>query len=150
MRIPRREEGQGLVEYALILVLIAVVVIVILEILGGSLVLAYARIIGGLNGQVMSGSGQEAIILSYDMEVSGGGGTCTVNVTDISALVVQDGEPLENTAVSIPADATGGSPSNPSGTTNGNGVVSGLSTGSFNASCGGTFTLGLLSTGINP
>ncbi len=30
-----REEGQGLVEYALILVLIAVVVIVILTLLGG-------------------------------------------------------------------------------------------------------------------
>jgi pilus assembly protein Flp/PilA len=31
---PRHEEGQGLVEYALILVLVAVVVIVILSLLG--------------------------------------------------------------------------------------------------------------------
>lgn len=34
---PQREEGQGLVEYALILVLIAVVVIVILGTLGTSI-----------------------------------------------------------------------------------------------------------------
>ncbi|MDT8307218.1 MAG: Flp family type IVb pilin, partial [Anaerolineae bacterium] len=47
-----REEGQGLVEYALILVLIAVVVIVILTILGSTVAVAYARIIGGLSGQV--------------------------------------------------------------------------------------------------
>jgi len=32
-----REEGQGLVEYALILVLIAIVVIVILSLLGGQI-----------------------------------------------------------------------------------------------------------------
>lgn len=149
MKIPQREEGQGLVEYALALVLIAIVVIAILSLVGSSLVLAYARIIGGLNGQVMSGSGQEAIILSYDMTVTSAGGTCSIDLTDITALVVQDGEPLENTAVTIPASATGGSVTDPTGTTNGSGVASGM-TASGNASCGGTLTLGLLQVSVNP
>ncbi len=37
MLFPRHEEGQGLVEYALILVLVAVVVIVVLGLLGDSI-----------------------------------------------------------------------------------------------------------------
>lgn len=43
-----REEGQGLVEYALILVLVAVVVIVILSILGPSLGNIFSNIINAL------------------------------------------------------------------------------------------------------
>jgi pilus assembly protein Flp/PilA len=43
-----REEGQGLVEYALILVLIAVVVIVILTTLGTQVSGVFSRISGGL------------------------------------------------------------------------------------------------------
>lgn len=43
-----REEGQGLVEYALILVLVAVVVIVILSILGPSLGNIFSNIINSL------------------------------------------------------------------------------------------------------
>lgn len=39
-----REEGQGLVEYALILVLIAVVVIVILTLLGGQVSTIFSTI----------------------------------------------------------------------------------------------------------
>jgi pilus assembly protein Flp/PilA len=45
-----REKGQGLVEYALILVLIAVVVIVILTVLGTQVSTVFSRITSGLRG----------------------------------------------------------------------------------------------------
>ena len=44
-----REEGQGLVEYALILVLVAIVVIVILTLLGTQVSSVFSRITSGLN-----------------------------------------------------------------------------------------------------
>ncbi|HMO57789.1 MAG TPA: Flp family type IVb pilin [Roseiflexaceae bacterium] len=44
-----KEEGQGLVEYALILVLIAIVVIGILTLLGGQVSAVFSRISAGLN-----------------------------------------------------------------------------------------------------
>jgi pilus assembly protein Flp/PilA len=43
-----REDGQGLVEYALILVLVAIVVIVILTLLGGQVSTVFSRITSGL------------------------------------------------------------------------------------------------------
>ncbi len=43
-----REEGQGLVEYALILVLVAIVVIAILTILGPEIGNVFSRITSGL------------------------------------------------------------------------------------------------------
>ncbi|RME37651.1 MAG: Flp family type IVb pilin [Thermoflexia bacterium] len=43
-----REEGQGLVEYALILVLVAIVVIVILTLLGGQVSNVFSRITDAL------------------------------------------------------------------------------------------------------
>jgi len=45
-----REEGQGLVEYALILVLIAIVVIIILGILGTQVSTIFSQISSGLGG----------------------------------------------------------------------------------------------------
>ncbi|HMQ30167.1 MAG TPA: Flp family type IVb pilin [Chloroflexaceae bacterium] len=44
-----KEEGQGLVEYALILVLIAIVVIGILTVLGGRVSQVFSEINSGLN-----------------------------------------------------------------------------------------------------
>jgi pilus assembly protein Flp/PilA len=44
-----REDGQGLVEYALILVLIAIVVIGILTLLGGKVSQVFSEINSGLN-----------------------------------------------------------------------------------------------------
>ncbi len=44
----RGEEGQGMVEYALILVLIAVVVIVVLIVLGNQVQNVFCNISGGL------------------------------------------------------------------------------------------------------
>ena len=45
-----REEGQGLVEYALILVLISIAVIVIMELMGTSIGDIFNQIIGALGG----------------------------------------------------------------------------------------------------
>ncbi len=45
-----REEGQGLVEYALILVLIAIIVIVILRTLGQKVSNTFSQISSGLGG----------------------------------------------------------------------------------------------------
>ncbi|MBN1890456.1 MAG: Flp family type IVb pilin [Thermoflexales bacterium] len=44
-----REEGQGLVEYALILVLVAVVVIAILVILGNQVSGVFSSVVSGLS-----------------------------------------------------------------------------------------------------
>ena len=46
----QREEGQGLVEYALILVLVAIVVIAILTLLGPQIGNVFSRITSGLAG----------------------------------------------------------------------------------------------------
>lgn len=43
-----REEGQGLVEYALILVLVAIIVIVILALLGPAIGNIFSNIVGQL------------------------------------------------------------------------------------------------------
>lgn len=49
--MPRQdEEGQGLVEYALILVLVAIVVIAILAIVGPQIGNIFSRITSGLSG----------------------------------------------------------------------------------------------------
>jgi pilus assembly protein Flp/PilA len=48
--LPKREEGQGLVEYALILVLVAVVVIAILLQVGPQLRLAFGKVTAVLQG----------------------------------------------------------------------------------------------------
>lgn len=45
-----REEGQGLVEYALVLVLVAVVVIAILTLLGPQIGAVFTDIVNGLGG----------------------------------------------------------------------------------------------------
>ncbi len=48
-RLPHNDEGQGLVEYALILVLVAVVVIAILALLGPAIGNIFSNIIDSLN-----------------------------------------------------------------------------------------------------
>jgi pilus assembly protein Flp/PilA len=48
--LPRDEQGQGLVEYALILVLVAVVVIAILAILGPQIGNIFSQVTNGLSG----------------------------------------------------------------------------------------------------
>jgi pilus assembly protein Flp/PilA len=50
MLFAAKEKGQGLVEYALILVLIAIVVIVVLTALGGQVETVFQTITTGLGG----------------------------------------------------------------------------------------------------
>ena len=45
-----REEGQGLVEYALILVFIAILVIAVLELLGPEIAAIYQQILDAITG----------------------------------------------------------------------------------------------------
>ena len=54
-----REEGQGLVEYALILVLVAVVVIVILTSLGPTIGNVFSTVSSGLGGQIADSGAPE-------------------------------------------------------------------------------------------
>lgn len=66
------ETGQGLVEYALILVLVAIVVIVVLAILGPSIGNVYTQIVSALEGPIISmsasrtggGTGNDVIVHS--------------------------------------------------------------------------------------
>ena len=48
--LPKNEEGQGLVEYALILVLVAIVVIAILALLGPQIGNIFSKVTNGLSG----------------------------------------------------------------------------------------------------
>ena len=122
MKIPKKEDGQGLVEYALLLVLVAIVIIAILTILGSQVNLVFAKVVAGLNGQVITGVGTEAVVTGYDKSVSGTT-TCTATLSDISFIGLQDGEILENGTVSL-AITIGGNTSVQSGSTGSNGIGS--------------------------
>jgi len=144
MNIPKKEQGQGLVEYALILVLVAVVVILVLQILGSAVTVVYVRVIGGLNGQVLSGVGTEYLVSGVNVSTAGAG-LCTVTISNVTVVAFNNGNSLANTNISVPVTASGGSPTSLNGTTDNNGVASGLSK-SFGAACSGTLTIGNYST----
>lgn len=133
MNIPEREEGQGLVEYALVLVLIAVVVIAILTILGPQVVLVFARVAGGLQGDSLdAGSGDTAVIVSYDSTATGSSGSsCSGTISNVNfAVVDSSGKILTNQAVSAEIRVNGqGGAGNVSGTANNSGLAS--SSGSY-------------------
>jgi pilus assembly protein Flp/PilA len=122
MKIPKREEGQGLVEYALILVLVAVIIIAILTILGSSVMVVYARVIGGLNGQVVTGQGTEAIVTSHSANINQGTGGCAGTVSNISYIGLQDGAILKSGTVSIRILVDGAVVHTLSGSTNASGT----------------------------
>ena len=150
--LPKREEGQGLVEYALVLVLIAIAVIIILAVLGSAVALVYVRVVGGLNGQSITSSGTEYVVLGADISVSGGGSSCSVTISDATVAVISDGEMLKNSSSgSIAISAPGGS-SSMSGTTDNLGLASGLSGSLSGVTCGSKLTIGNTgySAAINP
>ncbi len=130
-----REDGQGLVEYALILVLIAIVVVIALTVMGGTLTTTYARIIGGVNGQTFSGSGHEFVILSYDEARSGGGGTCSVTFSNISIIALLDGSANGGASVTVPVSVDGVGQAGLSATTNSRGMASVASAGPYSGAC---------------
>ena len=120
MKIPKREEGQGLVEYALLLVLVAVVIIAILTVLGDQVNLVFARVIAGINGQVITGQGTEVIVAGYDLTMSGTA-QCKAKIEDISFIGLQDGALLEGGAVSVAVQVGGSTIDTLSGSTGANG-----------------------------
>ncbi len=104
MHIQEKENGQGLVEYALILVLVAVVVIAILTILGPTVTLVYARVIGGFSGQSVTLQGNEVIILGLSEDWSnGGGGTCNLTVSADAMVGLVDGELVTDQSITARA-----------------------------------------------
>lgn len=137
----RREEGQGLVEYALLLVLVAIVVIAILALLGDELNGVFARVIAGLNGQEMTGTGTEYVITGMGASATGSPPDCTVTVSDMRVTVFIDGDVAgPGVSVSGSVSVSGGSGGSTSGTT-GSGGTATLSNVSGTGNCSGTATL---------
>ncbi len=128
----QREEGQGLVEYALLLVLVAVVIIGILTILGSSVMVVYARVIGGLNGQVVTGQGIEAVVTGFESNITQGGMGCSGTVSNISFIGLNNGAILESGTVTIRILVDGVVVRTLSGSTNASGM--GTLGGSYNVS----------------
>ncbi len=136
-----RQKGQGLVEYALILVLVAVVVIAILALLGPAINGAFARVIAALNGQDMTGIGTEYVITGLSASASGAAPDCTVNVTNMQVTVFEDGE-LVGTGVAVSGSVSfsGGAGGSASGSTGSNGTAT-LNNVSGVGNCSGSATL---------
>jgi pilus assembly protein Flp/PilA len=143
MRFSKKEEGQGLVEYALLLVLVAVVIIVILALMGRTLTTVYAQVLAGLNGQTLDGAGTEYVVTGVGAQVSGAAPFCTVAISG-TVIVFEDGQ-LAGAGIGVNGSASwsGGSGGSVSGSTDGNGTasVSGAS-GSGNCSGSATITVG--------
>jgi pilus assembly protein Flp/PilA len=98
----KRQEGQGLVEYALILVLVAIVVIVILQLLSSSIILAYARVMGGFNGQHITGIDNEGIFITYGLEeIRLPGGQCRGTFTDMTFILTEEGQLVTDRTLNI-------------------------------------------------
>ena len=85
-----REKGQGLVEYALILVLIAVVVIMIVTLLGSRVNLIFAQIAVNMDPQYAGMFNGPALTLNAgDVSVTGDGfGGASVRVTGFTSTTV--------------------------------------------------------------
>lgn len=139
MRKTKNEDGQGLVEYALVLVLVAVVVMVVLSMVGDKVVLAYAQVMGGFNGDTLDDG---VIMLSGDISVVDAGG-CTATIQNVRFIVVDsDRNALKNQSVSativkntVPTGQT------ISGTANGSGIATYAGPQTVNGSCPLNITL---------
>ncbi len=94
LRKLRQEKGQGLVEYALILVLIAVVVLVVVNLLGNQVNLIFARITLALQ-EPGNFSGDPVTVTSVSANASGGCsfGTCSVTASASVSLSGASGSP---------------------------------------------------------
>lgn len=105
-RFYRRQEGQGLVEYALILVLVAIVVIAVLMLLGPTIADVFAQITGSLMGVGGGGGGggASAHVTSLEFNLNGSCSPtqCTVSSSQARVSIAdQDGNPLDSALVSV-------------------------------------------------
>ena len=139
MNIPEREQGQGLVEYALLLALIAIIVLAILTVLGSQVVLVFARAAGGLNGDVLdAANGDQAVMVSYESNGLGNAGACSGTVKNLRfAGVDANGDIITNGPVSATLLANG----QPQGSVSGTAGSSGLATSSGSYSVSGNCPL---------
>lgn len=137
----RRQEGQGLVEYALLLVLVAIVIIAILALLGDQINGVFARVVAAINGQEISGTGTEYVITGMNASVTGTAPFCTVTVSGMRVTVFEDGQ-VAGAGVSVSGIVaySGGSSQGTSGTTDASGTAN-LSNVSGGGNCSGTATL---------
>ncbi len=130
--IKQREEGQGLVEYALILVLVAVIVIVILTLLGSQVVFVFARVVGGLNGDVISDG---AVFLAADQTVSGSA-ICTATLTDIKFVAVDgNGDMIKDQSVTRTIRVNGVAGPSVTGTASNTGIATAAGPVTVSGSC---------------
>ncbi len=137
----KREEGQGLVEYALLLVLVAMVVIGILALMGGQLRNAYSRVIVALGGN--DPNAYTYTINSFSVTgVSGAGGSCSVTLNSLSVHVANADGPASGVGVNVSVSLQSGGGTTLNGTTNsgGNASWSGGSVGTDPNGCGRTAT----------
>lgn len=136
----RSEEGQGLVEYALILVLVSIAVIVVLSLLGNSVSGVFWQIDSALSGQFVSGNGTEYVVGGFSASSSGGPAVCSVQTSAFTVTVLQNGSPAANQNVSVSISATGGGSGSASATTDANGQAS-FSAQTVSGNCSGRVTI---------
>ncbi len=143
----RRAEGQGLVEYALLLVLVAVVVIGILVLLGPTISGVFATIIATLNGQPLNGAGTEYVITGLDASAAGSFPFCTVTVSGMEVTVFVNGQ-LAGAGVNVSGSVTfdGGAGGATSGATDNGGTATHTPV-SGGGNCSGTATLSIAGGG---
>jgi pilus assembly protein Flp/PilA len=91
------EKGQGLIEYALILVLVAIVVISILLLLGPTVGNVFSNIVANLQ-RVGIGGGQTIVFNGTPSVTKSGGAGCTYTAS-ASVTVTQNGQPAQGVSV---------------------------------------------------
>ena len=122
MTFIKREEGQGLVEYALLLVLIAVVVIGALFLLGDEVRSVYARVIGALGGggfYTYQLQGSPRIAKSSPTAT-----TCRLTAQPMAVKVTEAGVPVDALPVTASVSISGLGSQSFSATTNAGGIAS--------------------------
>jgi pilus assembly protein Flp/PilA len=134
------EEGQGLVEYALILVLVAIVVIAILLQLGPVVGNVFSNVVAALTTAGSGGSQQITFVGTPSVTKTGSIG-CTYTATSVRVSVTQDGNPVSGASIggSVTVRDNDGNhivTFSIGGTTGGSGQAT-LSGNVSNSSCGG-------------
>lgn len=105
MITPSRQEGQGLVEYALILVLVAIVVIAILLLLGPTIGNVFSNVVAVLEDASGGGGGGGSQVVTITLFTASGSpgalGGCDVKADVVRVKVTQDGSPVSGASVSV-------------------------------------------------
>ena len=135
-----KQDGQGLAEYSLVLALIAILLVLILIVLGSSVVLAYAKVIGGFSGQTITGTGAEVVVVGQPYSITPNGNLCTYSFSDPTFIALQNGELVKNDTVTLNVLVNGSTVGSISGTTNSNGIANATGSLSGSAFCPATIS----------